>query len=70
MLEYSNNVFMKKIFLFTLLFTVIFKVDYAQNDECDGAAIRTHEAYLYGRFETKMKSTQGSGIVSSFFLSY
>ena len=68
MLEYSSNGFMKKIFLFTLLFIAIFKVDYAQNDECDGAAIRTHEAYLYGRFETKMKSTQGSGIVSSFFL--
>ena len=68
MLEYSSDVFMKKILLFTLLFIATFKVDYAQNDECDGAAIRTHEAYLYGRFETKMKSTQGSGIVSSFFL--
>ena len=68
MLEYSSNVFMKKILLLTLLFIATFKVDYAQNNECDGAAIRTHEAYLYGRFETKMKSTQGSGIVSSFFL--
>lgn len=39
-----------------------------QNDQCDGGAIKTHEAYLYGRFETRMASTQGSGIVSSFFL--
>ena len=68
MLEYSSSVFMKMILFFSLLFIANFKVDYAQNDECDGAAIRTHEAYLYGRFETKMKSTQGSGIVSSFFL--
>ena len=40
----------------------------AQNDQCDGGAIKTHDAYLYGRFETRMKSTEGSGIVSSFFL--
>ena len=41
---------------------------FAQNDQCDGGAVKTHEAYLYGRFETRMQSTMGSGIVSSFFL--
>ena len=41
---------------------------HGQNDQCDGGALKTHEAYLYGRFETRMSSTQGSGIVSSFFL--
>ena len=29
----------------------------AQNDQCDGGAIKTHDAYLYGRFETRLKST-------------
>lgn len=41
---------------------------FAQNDVCDGGAIKTHEAYLYGRFETRMQSTPGDGVVSSFFL--
>lgn len=41
---------------------------WAQNDQCDGGAVKTHDAYLYGRFETRMQSTLGSGIVSSFFL--
>ena len=67
MLEFSSNM-SKKVLFFILFLLSVFQVNYAQNDECDGAAIRTHESYLYGRFETKMKSTQGSGIVSSFFL--
>jgi beta-glucanase (GH16 family) len=32
-----------------------------------GAEIRTNESYLYGRFEVKMKSTQTSGMLISFF---
>ena len=34
---------------------------WAQNDQCDGGAVKTHDAYLYGRFETRMQSTLGSG---------
>lgn len=68
MLEYFSNHDSKRILLFLALSTSMFNVDYAQNNECDGSAIRSHDSFLYGRFETKMKSTQGSGIVSSFFL--
>ncbi len=38
----------------------------AQN--CDGAEISTKESFLYGRFEVRMQSAPGDGIVSSFFL--
>ena len=34
---------------------------------CNSGAIRTHQSYLYGRFEVKMKSADGDGLVSSFF---
>ncbi len=54
--------------LFVLLITVPSLAVWAQNDQCDGGALKTHDAFLYGRFETRMSSTQGSGIVSSFFL--
>lgn len=54
--------------LFALLITVPSLAAWSQNDQCDGGALKTHEAFLYGRFETRMSSTQGSGIVSSFFL--
>ena len=36
--------------------------------DCAGAQVLTREAYLYGRFETRMQSAQGDGIVSAFFL--
>jgi len=32
-----------------------------------GAELRTHESYLYGRFEARYKPAQGDGLVSSFF---
>ncbi|MEJ2635783.1 MAG: family 16 glycosylhydrolase [Calditrichia bacterium] len=35
-----------------------------------GAELRTNEAYKYGRFEVRMKSGQGSGMLSSFFTYY
>jgi len=54
--------------LFALLIAVPSLAAWAQNDQCDGGALKTHDAFLYGRFETRMSSTQGSGIVSSFFL--
>ena len=54
--------------LFALVMAVPSLAVWSQNDQCDGGALKTHEAFLYGRFETRMSSTQGSGIVSSFFL--
>ncbi len=32
-----------------------------------GAELRTHESYLYGKFEVRYKPAQGDGLVSSFF---
>ena len=32
-----------------------------------GAEYRTKASYTYGRFETRMKSTQREGVLSSFF---
>jgi len=55
-------------FLLFVVLTILGEPVWSQNDQCDGGAIKSHEAYLYGRFETRMQSTQGSGIVSSFFL--
>lgn len=54
--------------LFTLTLAILSLAARGQNDQCDGGALKTHDAFLYGRFETRMSSTQGSGIVSSFFL--
>ena len=54
--------------LFALLMAVSSLAAWSQNNQCDGGALKTQEAFLYGRFETRMSSTQGSGIVSSFFL--
>lgn len=56
---------MKRISIF-LLSALGLLPSYSQ--ECIGGAIRTHEAYLYGRFEVAMKSAEGDGVVSSFFL--
>ena len=39
-----------------------------QAQDCASGALMTHQAYQYGRFETRMQSAQGDGIVSSFFL--
>ena len=38
--------------------------DYWQG--CNSGAINTVESYLYGRFEVRMKSADGDGLVSSF----
>ena len=36
-------------------------------DGCNSGALQTDQSYLYGRFEVKMKSADGDGLVSSFF---
>lgn len=36
--------------------------------QCASGEVMSHEAFQYGRFETRMQSTDGDGVVSSFFL--
>lgn len=36
--------------------------------DCIGGQLYSQEAYLYGRFEVAMRSAEGNGVVSSFFL--
>ncbi len=40
----------------------------AQGLECASGEVATRDAYQYGRFETRMQSVQGNGVVGSFFL--
>ncbi len=40
----------------------------ARGQDCHSGAVQTHDAYLYGRFEVRMQSVAGDGVVSSFFL--
>ena len=51
-----------------LLLMLLFASAGARGQECAGGELLTQEAYQYGRFETRMQSAQGDGIVSSFFL--
>jgi len=53
---YSNNLFIL-IFILELLFSKPYR----------GGELRTRQDYRYGRFEVRMQSAQGDGVVSSFF---
>jgi beta-glucanase (GH16 family) len=57
---------MKKTVLLIFLFssTLSFAKKYK------GAEVRTNESFLYGKFEVKMKSTAGAGVINSFFTFY
>ncbi|GAB4378606.1 MAG: hypothetical protein Kow0042_27200 [Calditrichia bacterium] len=55
---------MKKIFLILIMYLPVLSV-WAKHYK--GAELHTNLAYLYGRFEVRMKSAQMSGMLSSFF---
>lgn len=61
---------MKNSFFLLILIILIYLIGafplMAQSCKC--AEIRTNDSFLYGRFEVLMKSANGNGIVSSFFL--
>ena len=40
----------------------------APGQECYSGEVASHEAFLYGRFEVRIQSAAGDGVVSSFFL--
>jgi hypothetical protein len=54
--------YLKLVFVFLLLCPVL------NGQNCIGGAISTEETFLYGRFEVRMRSAAGDGVVSSFFL--
>ncbi|MGB9663431.1 MAG: family 16 glycosylhydrolase [Ignavibacteria bacterium] len=56
---------MKKINLLILLLTLSFTQLYSKDFK--GAEFRTKQAFLYGRFEVRMKSAYREGMLSSFF---
>lgn len=57
---------MKKYLL--ILVSLFFTHGIILGQECIGGSIHTNEAFLYGRFEVSMRSVEGDGIISSFFL--
>ncbi len=55
----------------TLLFiglSLFYSICPLNGQDSNGGAISTKQSFLYGRFEVVMKSADGDGIVSSFFL--
>ena len=52
---------LNKILFFTLFFSLIVSKPYK------GGELRTEDSFRYGRFEVRMKSALGNGVVSSFF---
>jgi hypothetical protein len=52
---------MKRLLLFIFISSVVLAKPYR------GGELRTFESFRYGRFEVRMKSAIGSGVVSSFF---
>ena len=55
---------MKTLFLIPVL---LFPLSLAQKI-FRGGEFKTHEGFLYGRFETRMKATKAFGTIQSFFL--
>ena len=52
---------MKRLLFFVFIFCMILANPYR------GGELRTYESFRYGRYEVRMKSALGSGVVSSFF---
>ena len=52
----------------SLLVLSFFMKNYALAQDSYGGQIFTKESYQYGRFEMRMRSAEGDGIISSFFL--
>ena len=61
----TGDVTMKKLILLCVLALASFLA--AQTKPYRGAELRTRSTFQYGRFEVRMKSAAGSGLLSSFF---
>lgn len=49
------------------LIVSLIALTHVQGQLYSGAELRTHDAFQYGRFETRLKSPQGEGFLASFF---
>jgi len=58
---------MKKIIFGTIIIVSFGMTGNLSAKQYKGAELRTNESFLYGRFEVRMKSAAGSGLLSSFF---
>jgi beta-glucanase (GH16 family) len=54
----------------SLIIILLFSSTLSFAKKYKGAEVRTNEKFLYGRFEVKMKSTRGNGVINSFFTFY
>ena len=57
----KKQFYLNRLFCLVLFFTISFTKPYK------GGELRTEDSFQYGRFEVRMKSAQGNGVVSSFF---
>ena len=57
----KNQYFLNNLLLLVFFSTYIFSKPYK------GGELRTEDSFRYGRFEVRMKSAFGNGVVSSFF---
>jgi beta-glucanase (GH16 family) len=53
---------------FLLLVLIVFSNNFTFGQDCIGGAITSNINYLHGRFEVRMQSAEGNGVVSSFFM--
>ncbi len=58
---------MKKYTLGVTVIILLAMIGHLSAKQYKGAELRTNESLLYGRFEVRMKSAAGSGLLSSFF---
>jgi hypothetical protein len=54
-----------RVLLFSLILIILSGPGYGKDYK--GGELRTYDTYRYGRFEVRMKSVAGSGVLSSFF---
>ena len=65
MITKTHRVSLKKSFNY--IFIVFFAINLIVGQQYFGGELRTKDSFLYGRFEARLKSAQGDGLVSSFF---
>ncbi|HQU73607.1 MAG TPA: family 16 glycosylhydrolase [Calditrichia bacterium] len=58
---------MKKLTALSLLLLITLASQSTLAKPYKGAEFRTHASFLYGRFETRMRSAAGAGLLASFF---